>query len=408
MPTTAALQAAGLNVCELRQIIKLDREATKELQSRTDKLRRDLRNGGVLPEKTVEMMEDLNKDMTRELVQKIEKIESQDALTTTDRELLQALNAQLAKCDQSGMKLAELRDLEEELQRRRRDSGYKDTLPLGGTPRRISKASARYTPAEIPHTIPIRPNVNLPPPPPYTPTYSPSSSDPTLTPPSSRSPRSSNHSLERVDSSQGRSRKSMERARPAVFMPPIASTSPRFPPPPTSPIMPASAPMSSTPPTPPTPRSFRSMPSPFAPAVHPPFAAPPEPVRRSSSNKRASASGTGEYQFYSYADYDDSDDEAIHAEWSKTDWPLLYRILDINPSTDPDVLLLLAKRQLERLSLRHNPNRNPEDPDAPARWIAINKAYDVLTHPERKRYYDEYGREPDEVEGIDLTGLKIS
>lgn len=40
--------------------------------------------------------------------------------------------------------------------------------------------------------------------------------------------------------------------------------------------------------------------------------------------------------------------------------------------------------------------------------IAINKAYDVLTHPERKRYYDEYGREPDEVEGIDLTGLKIS
>lgn len=40
--------------------------------------------------------------------------------------------------------------------------------------------------------------------------------------------------------------------------------------------------------------------------------------------------------------------------------------------------------------------------------IAINKAYDVLTHPERKRYYDMYGREPDEVEGINLEELRIS
>ncbi|KAF2214397.1 hypothetical protein CERZMDRAFT_95668 [Cercospora zeae-maydis SCOH1-5] len=406
MPTTAALQAAGLNVCALRQIIKLDREATKELQSQIDKLRRDLRNGGVLPEKTVEMMEDLNKDMTRELIQKIEKIESQDALTTTDRELLQVLNAQLAKCDQSGMKLAELRDLEDELRHRRRDSGHKKTLPSGGAPRTISKASARYTPAEVPHAM--RPSSNLPPPPPYTATYSPSSSDPALTPPTSQSPRSSNHSLERVDSSQGRSRKSMERTRTPAFMPPTKSTSPRFPPPPTSPIGPAAAPLSSTPPTPSSPRSSRNMPSPFAPAVHPSYA-PPAPIHRSgSSNKPAPATGAGEYQFYSYADYDDSDDEATHAEWSKTDWPLLYRILDINPSTDPDVLLLLAKRQLERLSLRHNPNRNPQDPDAPTRWIAINKAYDILTHPERKRYYDQYGREPDEVEGIDITRLKIT
>lgn len=54
--------------------------------------------------------------------------------------------------------------------------------------------------------------------------------------------------------------------------------------------------------------------------------------------------GAGEYQYYSYADYDDSEDEDVIAEWSKSDWPLLYRILDIDPSTDPDVLLLLAKR----------------------------------------------------------------
>jgi len=40
--------------------------------------------------------------------------------------------------------------------------------------------------------------------------------------------------------------------------------------------------------------------------------------------------------------------------------------------------------------------------------IAINKAYDVLTHPERKKYYDMYHREPEEVEGINLEELKMS
>ena len=343
MPSTAALNAAGLNLCQLRQIIKLDREASNELQARIGQVRQDIKNGLRLPEKTVDMMESLNKDMTKELVQHIEKIEEQKKLTTTDRELLQALNAQLAVCDRSGMQIAELRDLEQELDRRqRKDSAYTEPLPLGGTPRKPSKASTLYTPAEIPHTPPGLVGNPLPPPPPYTPSHNPLFTPPVFTPPSSYSPRSSNPSLERVDSQDPR-RKSMDR-RQSLFMSPSGPSTPTFVNPPSPPVTLGSVPSGLPYPTPPSPMNRRSMPPPSPPMGTPPFV-PPEPIRRNSSKTAVRAgAGAGEYQYYSYADYDDSDDEDVQAEWSKSEWPMLYRILDIDPSTDPDVLLLIAKR----------------------------------------------------------------
>jgi hypothetical protein len=58
-------------------------------------------------------MERSNKNMTKDLVSRVEKIEgSPDALDATDREMLQTLNARLAVCDLQAMMLAELRDVE--------------------------------------------------------------------------------------------------------------------------------------------------------------------------------------------------------------------------------------------------------------------------------------------------------
>jgi hypothetical protein len=57
-------------------------------------------------------MERSNKDMTKDLVSRVEKIESASPLDATDREMLQALNARLAVCDLQAMRLAELRDVE--------------------------------------------------------------------------------------------------------------------------------------------------------------------------------------------------------------------------------------------------------------------------------------------------------
>lgn len=50
--------------------------------------------------------------MTKELVGRVEKIESASDLDATDREMLQALNARLAVCDCQAMRLVELRDVE--------------------------------------------------------------------------------------------------------------------------------------------------------------------------------------------------------------------------------------------------------------------------------------------------------
>lgn len=343
MPSTAALNALGLNIRELRQIIKVDREASTKLEVRITKVRQDIKNGRRLPEKTVEKMESLNKDMTKELVQHIEKIEEQKVLTTTDRELLQALNAQLAICDRSGMQLAELRDLEQELHRRqRKDSAYDEPLPLGGTPRRPSKASTLYTPADISSSYTPAISNPLPPPPPYTPAHN--ISQPMFTPPSSYSPRSSSFSLDYVGHQAPR-RKSAER-RHSLFTPPFGHAASSSIKPPSPPVHLGSVPLGAHYPTPPSPMSSRSIPPPSPPVNTPPRA---EPMRRNSSKtaRKVGAgigAGAGEYQYYSYADYDDSEDEDVIAEWSKSDWPLLYRILDIDPSTDPDVLLLLAKR----------------------------------------------------------------
>lgn len=65
-----------------------------------------------MPTKKIDIMERSKKDMAKELMFRIEKIESSASLGPTDREMLQALNARLAVCDLQTMRLAEFRDLE--------------------------------------------------------------------------------------------------------------------------------------------------------------------------------------------------------------------------------------------------------------------------------------------------------
>ena len=57
--------------------------------------------------------------------------------------------------------------------------------------------------------------------------------------------------------------------------------------------------------------------------------------------------------------------------------------------------------------MKHDPTRVPNDPEAPRRWEAIMKAYNTLTDPERKKFYDMHGREPAELKWLDLSKLSI-
>lgn len=94
-------------------LIATDLAASNALADRISQLRLDIAEGKPLPDKKVDLMERSNKDMTKDLVSRVEKIESSDApLDANDREMLQALNARLAVCDLQAMRLAELRDVE--------------------------------------------------------------------------------------------------------------------------------------------------------------------------------------------------------------------------------------------------------------------------------------------------------
>lgn len=97
---------------ELRALIVHDLAASNKLADRISQLRIDIAEGKPLPPKKVDLMERSNKETTKDLVSRVEMIESASPLDATDREMLQALNARLAVCDLHAMRLAELRDVE--------------------------------------------------------------------------------------------------------------------------------------------------------------------------------------------------------------------------------------------------------------------------------------------------------
>jgi hypothetical protein len=61
-----------------------------------------------------------------------------------------------------------------------------------------------------------------------------------------------------------------------------------------------------------------------------------------------------------------------------------YRILQIDPSADPEVVIAAYKR----LSLKYHPDTN-RSPDANIRMQEINEAYRVLSDPAKRAHYDE-------------------
>src|SRR4029079_14640915 len=69
-----------------------------------------------------------------------------------------------------------------------------------------------------------------------------------------------------------------------------------------------------------------------------------------------------------------------------------------------------VKRAYKRLARKHHPDINPGDRMAEAKFRQIAEAYETLSDPERRRYYDTTGRVREEsatsgvgVDGFDFT-----
>jgi molecular chaperone DnaJ len=71
---------------------------------------------------------------------------------------------------------------------------------------------------------------------------------------------------------------------------------------------------------------------------------------------------------------------------SKRDY---YEVLGVaRTATDAEL-----KKAYRRLAMKYHPDRNPNDQEAEERFKEVKEAYEVLTDPQRRAMYDQYGHE---------------
>lgn len=66
-----------------------------------------------------------------------------------------------------------------------------------------------------------------------------------------------------------------------------------------------------------------------------------------------------------------------------------YSVLGIDHSASSEDI----KKAYRKLALKYHPDRNPDDKEAEAKFKEISAAYEVLSDPEKRRRYDQYGHE---------------
>lgn len=64
-----------------------------------------------------------------------------------------------------------------------------------------------------------------------------------------------------------------------------------------------------------------------------------------------------------------------------------YDILGVPRSTSPDDL----KKAFRKLAMQYHPDKNPGDKKAEERFKEINEAYEVLSDPQKRQAYDQFG-----------------
>src|SRR6266702_1582398 len=80
-----------------------------------------------------------------------------------------------------------------------------------------------------------------------------------------------------------------------------------------------------------------------------------------------------------------------------------YQVLGV-PRTASDKEIRDAYRKLAR---KYHPDVNPNDKSGEARFKEVSEAYEVLSDRERRRKYDRYGHNWQQVEAAEKAGANV-
>ncbi len=75
-----------------------------------------------------------------------------------------------------------------------------------------------------------------------------------------------------------------------------------------------------------------------------------------------------------------------------------YEILEIEKDASEQQI----KLAYHRLAKRYHPDLNKDDPKAKEKFIAIKNAYDTLIDPRKRKFYDQMGYNPKNVDFSDI------